>query len=142
MNKNHLLEVPAQLNNLHVVREFVREKAAGFNLSQEVLEDVILAVNEAATNVIVHGYKHGQGTMQIEIRGGETDDCQVCIRDEAPLFDPTTIPTPDLSLPLEKRPFGGMGVHLIRSLMDEMKYNVTIQGNNELILVIKQRKDF
>ncbi|MBZ0310627.1 MAG: ATP-binding protein [Anaerolineae bacterium] len=142
MSKNYLLEIPAHLNNLQTVRDFVREKAAGFNLSQEVLEDVILAVNEAATNVIVHGYKEEQGIIQIEIRGEETGGCQVCIRDEAPLFDPTRIPTPDLSLPLEKRPFGGMGVHLIRSLMDEVKYNITIQGNNELTLVIKQKEDF
>ncbi|KAB2905689.1 MAG: ATP-binding protein [Anaerolineae bacterium] len=139
--KNSVLEIPADLNNLEVVRDFVREQVTDFALSEEALEDLILAVNEAATNVIVHGYRYKPGMIQIEIKGGLDDSLHVCIRDQAPLFDPTNIPPPDLSLPLEKRPFGGMGVHLIKTLTDEVKYCITSQGGNELTLVKKQRED-
>lgn len=62
----------------------------------------------------------------------------VCCRDQAPLFDPTNAPEPDMSLPLDLRPLGGLGVFLIRQYMDEMSYRVTPQGGNELTLVKRE----
>jgi anti-sigma regulatory factor (Ser/Thr protein kinase) len=55
--------------------------------------------------------------------------------DDAPLFDPTAVPPPDINLPLEERPLGGLGVHMMRQLTDELLYRVNSAGQNELIFV-------
>ena len=55
--------------------------------------------------------------------------------DETPLFDPTAVPPPDINLPLEERPLGGLGVHMMRQLTDVLLYRVTEDGQNELIFV-------
>jgi serine/threonine-protein kinase RsbW len=99
---------------------------------------MLLAVDEAATNIIVHGYRGQPGAIEIDVEKQDSS-LAVSLRDQAPPFDPTSVPVPDLSLPLDQRPFGGMGVHLIRQSMDEVIYRVPPQGGNELILVRKTR---
>ena len=61
------------------------------------------------------------------------------IRDEAPAFDPTTWPTPDLDAPLDRRPAGKMGIHLTRLCVDRMEHRVRQGGGNELQLAISLR---
>lgn len=129
-----VLDTGAELSNLGIIRRFVREKAALINLSEEATDDLVLAVNEAVTNTIVHGYKEQGGQIQIVFRE-EAGDVVVSIRDESPPFDPTTVPPPDFTLPLEKCPTGGMGVYLCNDLTDSMSYRRTPDGFNELILI-------
>jgi serine/threonine-protein kinase RsbW len=125
--------ISAQLGNLAVIRRFVSEAAAGLQASRAVTDDLIQAVDESATNVIVHGYEGQPGTIEIEV-SREGDDLVVRIRDTAPHFDPTTHPSPDLTLPLEQRRFGGLGIHLSREFTDAVIYRVTADGANELTL--------
>jgi serine/threonine-protein kinase RsbW len=87
-----------------------------------------------ATNIIVHGYRKQPGTIDIAVRQ-VGNGLEICLRDRAPPFDPTQIPAPDLTLPLSKRPLGGMGIHLARQLTDSMTYRRTLGGDNELTLV-------
>jgi serine/threonine-protein kinase RsbW len=63
------------------------------------------------------------------------DALLIKVLDDAPLFDPTATPTPDITVPLAQRPFGGMGVHMMREFVDELKYQVTANGRNQLTLV-------
>jgi serine/threonine-protein kinase RsbW len=93
-------------------------------------------VNEVATNIIVHGYEDQVGIIEVEI-GREGDSMIIRLRDQASPFDPTRVPAPDLSLPLEERPLGGVGVYLTMKLMDEVIHLVPPEGGNELILVKK-----
>jgi anti-sigma regulatory factor (Ser/Thr protein kinase) len=65
------------------------------------------------------------------------DSLAAYLRDDAMPFNPATVPEPDLTLPLEQRPVGGLGVHMMRQLMDEMTHRVTSKGGNELTLVKK-----
>ena len=95
---------------------------------------VLLAVDEAATNIIVHGYKRQQGRIEIEMRP-EGPDLIIVLRDEAPLFDPTRHPSPDLTLPLEQRQPGGLGIFLMRQVMDEVTHRPRAGGGNELIMI-------
>src|SRR5574341_1410793 len=126
----------AELKNLAAIRQFVQETAAPLQADPNALHDVVLAVDEMAANVMVHGYRGNPGTVEIEVRP-EVSALRVCLRDHAPPFDPTRHPMPDLTLPLEERPVGGLGVYLTRTLMDEVTYRVTLQGGNELTLVKK-----
>ena len=61
--------------------------------------DVLLAVDEAATNVVVHGYQGREGVIEIEVLR-EGDALVIRLRDEAEPFDPTSLPPPDLAVPL------------------------------------------
>ena len=130
------LRISAELKQLVVIRHFIEETVAAFKADPSAVLDVLQAVDEAATNIIVHGYRGQPGMIEIEVRR-EGDSLVVRLRDQATPFDPTAVPPPDLTLPLEKRPLGGMGIYLARQLMDEMTHRVTSQGGNELTLVKK-----
>ena len=136
MDKNSSLCLAAQLENLSAIRNFVWEKASGLGVDQAIISDLLVAADEAATNVIVHGYQGHQGTIEIEV-SREVQSVEIHIRDHAPPFDPTAFPLPDLTQPLEKRSLGGLGIYLIRQYMDEITHSITPQGGNELIMTKK-----
>ena len=128
------LHIPAQLGNLDDIRLFVQEAAEKLQAERGAMEDMILAVDEAATNVMVHGYRGGPGELDIEIQR-DGDALVVILRDQAPPFDPSGFPEPDITIPLEDRFLGGMGIHLMRASTDAVHYRARPQGGNELILV-------
>lgn len=128
-----VLTVPGEVGRLAEVRAFVRESVRG-RLAGGLVEDLVCAVDEAVTNVIVHGYDGASGPVEVEV-GGDSQTLEVRIADRARLFDPTKAPQPDLSLPLERRPLGKMGVHLMREFADELRYAPRRGGGNEVTLV-------
>ena len=130
------LTLPAELKQLAVLRQFVEDTAAGWQAQAGKVEDVILAVDELATNSTVHGYKGQAGTIEIGMRRRGAD-LEIVLRDRAAAFDPTTVPPPDLTLPLELRPIGGVGLHLVRHMVDELRYRPRPQGGNEITLIKK-----
>jgi serine/threonine-protein kinase RsbW len=130
------LRFAGELRNLAAIRRFVSEEAEKLQAGSAAIEDMIQAVDELATNVIRHGYEGQPGSIEIEV-AREGDDLAVRIRDYAPPFDPTTHPSPDLTLPLEQRRFGGLGIHLSRECTDAIIYRVAPDGANELILLKK-----
>jgi anti-sigma regulatory factor (Ser/Thr protein kinase) len=134
MNAGSSLHIAAELNNLAETRRFVEETASALGVDPAVVPGVILAVDEAVSNIIAHGYRGQAGTVEIEL-SREGDALVIRLRDEAAPFDPTSVPPPDLTLSLEQRTPGGMGIHLIRQIVDEMTHRVMPQGGNELTLV-------
>ena len=128
------LFVAAQLENLSEIRRFVREEATALGAVEEAICDLELAVDEATCNIICHGYGDRGGTIRVGVeRSG--DRLIVHLSDEAPPFDPTRHPLPDVTLPLEERPLGGLGIFLIRQSVDEVAYRVPPEGGNELTLI-------
>jgi serine/threonine-protein kinase RsbW len=129
----NVLRIPADVAQLAVVRQFIRDHAARAGVGSEAMNDMVSAVDESVTNSIVHGYKGKDGSIEVEV---ETDDgaLVVRLRDQAPPFDPTRLPDPDTTLPLESRPLHGLGVFLTRELTDDVVYRKTDSGN-ELTLV-------
>ncbi len=136
MEKPFSLEIEATLENLKRVREFVKDAAAALGLPAQAIGDVELAVDEAVTNVVVHGYGGEGGRLRVEV---DTEDAAlaVYISDEAPPYDPRQTAAPDLSAPLEDRPIGGVGVLLIQKSVDEVRHRVNMQGGNQLTLIKK-----
>ncbi len=134
LNGRKLLKLMAGRKDLAGMRAFIEKAAAGEGVDEEALADMLLAADEAVTNIILYGYKDQPGKIQIEVsyNGGALI---IIIRDWSPPFDPNNVPTPDLSLPLELRPLGGMGVHLMRSFTDEMSYHTSPGDGNTLTLV-------
>lgn len=129
-----LLRVSAEPVNLARIRRFVADEAVALGADPAAVPDLIQAVDESATNIIVHGYRGTVGIVEVELRIGE-GALVVHLRDHAPPFDPTRVPPPDLSQPLERRPLGGMGVHLTRELTDEVRHRSPTGWGNELTLI-------
>ena len=125
--------VSAELQNLGVIRRFVQETAIALGSDRKAVDDVLQAVEEAAANIVVHGYGGQPGDIEVEV-GLEQAVLVVRLRDRATLFDPTGVPPPDLTRPLEERRLGGLGIHLARYFTDSMTYRVTDDGRNELTL--------
>jgi serine/threonine-protein kinase RsbW len=120
-------------DNLAAIRDFVETRATEAGADADEIYEITAAVDEAATNVVIHGYQDKGGPLEIEVEEGE-GALAVHLRDQAPPFDPTTIPAPDLSRPLEDRPLGGMGFHIIRKYTHSVEYR-PLPGGNELILI-------
>jgi len=98
-----------------------------------LVTDLVRAVDEAATNIVMHGDCEGTAIIAIEMTR-EGDNLVVRLTDQARLYDPTTAPPPDLAIPPWERE-GGLGVHLIRQLTDQIIYRAAPGGGNELTLV-------
>lgn len=126
--------VEAKLANLETIRRHVEDAATALKVNPETVPDVLLAVNEMATNVIVHGYRGQPGSIELDVEQ-DRDNLIIRLRDHAPVFDPTTVPPPDVSVPLHKRPLGGMGIYLTRRLMDKVIHRVTHDNGNEVTLI-------
>jgi serine/threonine-protein kinase RsbW len=128
------LHVDADLGALADVRRFVRQAAAEADAPVDCLEDLVQAVDEAASNVIKHGYRGSPGWLDVSV-AVEDKRFVVTLEDGAPPFDPTIVPTPDLAVPPLARKPGGMGVHLIREATDAVSYRPRPGGGNILTLV-------
>jgi serine/threonine-protein kinase RsbW len=128
------LVITAELQFLVVIRRFVEEAARHLAMTPGAVDDVVQAVDELAANAILHGYRGAPGRIEVEVRQAG-DELAVTLRDDAPAFDPTLVPEPDVSLPLEQRPVGGLGIFLSRRLVDEMRYRARPGGGNETTLV-------
>jgi serine/threonine-protein kinase RsbW len=127
------LRIDADVARLADVRAAVREVARVCEAPSTCMDDLVQAVDEAVTNVIVHGYRGQPGTIDLtaELIG---DDIVITIEDRAPTFDPTTVPPPDLSIPPQHRRPGGMGIHLMRLAVDSVQHRPRPGGGNILIL--------
>ena len=132
--------IPADLGRLADVRSFVRESLSGLavgvgvGVGADALADLVQAVDECVTNVIVHGYTGRAG--EVEIEAGLIDGAVVVrVRDSAGPFDPAAVPPPDPNRSLEERVHGGMGVPLMRASVDELHHRLLPDGRNELTMI-------
>lgn len=134
------LRVTADLANLAEIRRFVRLAAEEVGVEDSAVWDLVQAVDESATNAIIHGFGGQPGSLEVRV-SVDAGSVAVCLRDDATPFDPTTVPPPNLALPLERRPLGGMGVQLTRDLTDEVRYRAPATGGNELTLIKRIPRD-
>ena len=105
-------------------------------LPQALLNDVNVALDEALSNIIAYAYQP-DGIGEIVIRLDCADDAVVVeVEDGGVAFDPLQVPAPDLTAPLPERKVGGLGIHLMRNLMDGLAYDRS-GGRNRLRMVKK-----
>ena len=128
------LQLIAGLDQLAAIRDFVQLETTRLGVDQSAIHDFLLAVTEVVTNSIEHGYDDQPGPITIEI-GANGDSVLVSVSDRAPPFDPRLGPLPDLSVPPQLRPPGGLGLYLIRSITDELRYAPLPEGGNKTGLV-------
>lgn len=126
---------PARLTDLAAIRQFVEDAALEAGFDEDAAFDLVLAVDEAATNIILHGYGAAGGFVEVEV-SRDSERLLVRLRDRARPFDPTANGAPDELPPLEERPPGGMGIFLIGKSVDGFSYRRTAEGLNELTLAL------
>jgi sigma-B regulation protein RsbU (phosphoserine phosphatase) len=131
-----VLRVTSDLENLSLIRRFVAEQGAALGAALDAVDDMVLAVDECATNIVQHGYRGREGEIEIEVRRDQ-DLLVACLKDTADPFDPRTAPPPDLSVPLAQRPLGKMGLFFVNQLVDRIEYALRPGGGNELTLIIE-----
>ena len=123
------LTVPAQLDSLAVISEFVNSATHRAKMSEREAWQVQLAVDEAATNVIQHAYSEDTpGVIRLSwlVDAGEL---QITLIDNGRPFDPTQVPAPDIHSPFEDRQAGGLGIYLMHKLMDKVSFDFDADGN-------------
>jgi serine/threonine-protein kinase RsbW len=128
------MRLHADLTQLGVIREFVVQTSRDLDVDEKIIPCLQLAVDEICTNVIKHGYggKGGQIEVTVESTG---DGIQVKIRDWGLAFDPQAVPVPDVSVPLEERPLGGLGLFLVRQMMDDVRFEFRGAEGNTVTMV-------
>jgi len=132
---------PGRYDSLARVSEFVVEAAKDAGLSSEEVYSVELAVDEACCNIIDHAYGgEGIGELKCSVIVDE-GKLTVILSDRGRSFDPKTIPDPKLNVPIEKLKPHGVGLYLMRKLMDEIKYEAIPHRGNVLTMVKRKRKD-
>ena len=134
MVEKRRLVIAADLANLDKARDFVEQTGRALGAEPSAVMDVRLAVDEAVTNIIMHGYAGRSGEIEIEA-DAEDAALVVHIRDNAVAFDPATRVVPEPAARLESGKIGGYGLYLIRHLVDETRHRVTASGGNELTLI-------
>jgi serine/threonine-protein kinase RsbW len=134
------LDVPSTTENLALIREFVARVAAQAGLNEAEVGQLELAVDEACANVIEHAYGDDK-TKQVMVRAIFDDDTlRIHVIDTGKGFDPTEVQQQDLKDLIAKRKTGGLGMRLIKRLMDEVHYDIEPGKKNELRMVKKLRK--
>lgn len=129
------LSVEASTEHLAEVRDFVAAHAENIGLTQKDISEIRLAVDEAYTNIIKHAYKNTpKEKVNIEI-GSDSDHLWITLMDKGKSFDPSSYSEPDLMKRIKEKKRGGMGVYLIRKLMDQVQYNR--KGHTNVIRMVK-----
>jgi serine/threonine-protein kinase RsbW len=118
----HTITIPSSTRYLEDARRFVETYARAADLTDDTVEHFKIAVDEACTNVIKHSYK-GDASHQIDIACIiDHNYFTVRIRDEGISFHPELYHEPDIFDLAKRRRAGGLGVHMMRRLMDRVEY--------------------
>ena len=114
------IKISNDLNEISVLASFIEELGEELSLSFETTMNINLALEEAVANIIMYAYP-------------TQEQHTILLRDKGASFDPTQVDEVDVTLSLEERPIGGLGIFLIRSIMNEISYQ-RIDNENHLIM--------
>ncbi|MDI6766619.1 MAG: ATP-binding protein [Bacteroidota bacterium] len=131
------LRIESKTERLSYVREFVSDAAKKFGFDDESIGKIALAVDEACTNIIKHAYGFSpQHNIDIKIVTNK-EIFEIIIRHQGKLFDPKLVKTPDLKDYIDHPRRGGLGIHLMRLLMDQVEYKILPNNKCEVHLLKK-----
>jgi anti-sigma regulatory factor (Ser/Thr protein kinase) len=131
--------VPSDAAQLPILTQFLQEfwSAAGLPPAETVTFE--LALEEIFMNVVMHGSPAGR-VPRVEVSLALCDGCiTLMIEDDGPSFDPLSLAAPDVTASLEERRVGGLGVYLVRQMMDAVSYR-RLGGHNQLSMTKRVRE--
>ena len=133
----HSISVQASTEHLAEVRDFVAKHATDFGFKKQDVADIRLAVDEAYTNIIKHAYKNQKHkSVDIEL-GYNSNEFWISLLDTGDAFDPQNYSKPDVRKKIKEKKRGGVGVYLIKQLMDNVEYHT--EGSVNEIRMTKRK---
>jgi len=136
---------PGTLDSLAPIREFVARAAAAAGLDKSASYNLCLAVDEIATNIVVHGYQAAglKGELRVNAET-EPGRLVVSVEDTGAAYDPSKHEVPDnddLQSPLHERPAGGLGIMLAMQGVDHLQYSTSERANvHRFVVNLPQQK--
>ena len=128
------VRIPSRHGFVHAMRPFLQGTLREVGFTQKFADDIELAFDEAVVNIIEHTY-HNSPDREIDITVDiDIDMVRLIIEDDGEPYDPTQRPDVDMKEYLQKKKVGGLGLHLIRMLMDHIEYHASSGGGNVLTL--------
>jgi serine/threonine-protein kinase RsbW len=130
------IRISASVHEIERLNRLIRQFGELHDLPSRALYSVNLALDEVVSNIVLYGYEDSNDdpiVIKMEVRGAEL---MASVEDSGREFDPLSLPTPDLSAPLDQREVGGLGIHLMRSLMDEVAYR---RHDSKNLLTMRKR---
>jgi serine/threonine-protein kinase RsbW len=125
----------ANFDNLDEIREIVAEAARQVGFSDKEIYAIQLAADEASSNIIEHAYAGVEGgKLEIDISISD-NKLKIIMRDHGKPFDPASVPEPNVKADLSERKIGGLGMYLMRKLMDEVSYESSPETGNILTMI-------
>jgi serine/threonine-protein kinase RsbW len=129
----------AKFELLDEIRDFVGNVAREGGFGDKDVYNIQLATDEAASNMIEHSYENiPDGVIDLSC-GMEGEQMRIVLVDYGEPFDPSVIPIPDLKADLSDRKIGGLGIFLMRKLMDEVHYEARADKSNVLTMIKRKR---
>jgi anti-sigma regulatory factor (Ser/Thr protein kinase) len=133
------VQFAAKFEYLDEIRDFVGDIARAGGFSDKDVYNIQLATDEAASNIIEHAYENiSDGVLELSC-GMRGDVITIILIDHGESFDPSEIPLPDLKADLSDRKIGGLGIFLMRKLMDEVHYEPRSDKSNILTMIKRRR---
>jgi serine/threonine-protein kinase RsbW len=130
------MTIGSDIAEIPAVSERLEKGMGACGFSPEEVLDTQLAVEEVITNIIVHGYRGPEGEIHLSCRF-TGDRIGIRITDTAPRFDPLSMPEPDLDSTIDERMIGGLGIYLVRQVMDTIAYRYE---NGKNVLTMEKKK--
>jgi serine/threonine-protein kinase RsbW len=132
--KGSILRLEAVLENVPVAIACVSRLAESAGFDEGALYEIQLAVDEVCANVVQHAYEGSEpGHMEISCLL-EDQTLTIRVRDWGWGFDPNGVEVPDIEAPLEERTLGGLGLFIVRNVMDHVKFTFDPELGNELMM--------
>lgn len=125
----HIKNNPDQLALLY---DFLEQQAGHCGIDATLLIQIKLAMDEAVTNIIQYAYPGTEGDIRIDM-GCDNKLLKIVITDNGLPFNPLENQEPDITLSVEERPIGGLGIFLVKQLMTDVRYDRS-EGKNILTM--------
>ncbi len=122
------IQVPAHIDYLGELRNFVTKAGRKHGFSDSIVNAFKLSIDEAATNIIKHAYRDWEGMIKMRVIV-KKNSLTVLLIDQGKFFDPSRVQDPDLERYVQIGKKGGLGIFIMRKLIDEIEYRHTEEGN-------------
>jgi len=128
------LKIPSVTENLHLIRDFTVKIAQKAGFDEEKQEQIALAVDEACTNVIKHAHHFNARRLIDILIEVDAKKIKITITDKGAGFNLKAIKDPNLKKFMEESRHGGLGIYLIKTLMDDVQYDFKPGVKNQVQL--------
>lgn len=132
------IEIPSDTGYLDSIREFIKKVAQRFNFIETDIDDIEFAVDEAVANIIEHAYEGIEGKITIKVICND-EKFSIELKDKGKKFDPTVKKLPDIEKHHKKHKTNGLGIYIMRKLMDNISYEF-VDGIGNILRMEKFKK--